>query len=96
MKYIAVSADSIGTGSKFNAIVSELIGRLALQGIFHIFVFTKPKYVTSFQYLGFKSLAISAYGAVLERGFPDIASYLADIKQPEKPVKKNCSHCNER
>lgn len=91
LKYIAVSADSIGTGSEFNSIVSELIGRLALQGIFHVFVFTKPKYVASFQHLGFKSLAISAYGAVLERGFPDIATYLADIKQPEKPVKKTAA-----
>ncbi|KRM06437.1 citrate lyase synthetase [Liquorilactobacillus ghanensis DSM 18630] len=91
LKYIAVSADSIGTGSNFNLIVSELIGKLALKGIFHTFVFTKPKYVTSFQHLGFKKLAVTEFGAVLERGFPDISTYLADIKQTENPVKKTAA-----
>lgn len=52
LKYIAVKTQD--GGSAFNKIVSQLINLAAAKGFFHLFVFTKAKYVLSFQSVGFK------------------------------------------
>ncbi|MEQ4550532.1 [citrate (pro-3S)-lyase] ligase [Weissella sp. GP1] len=80
IKYVAVcdkGADS--KGARFNRIISELEGRLVRKGQSHYFVFTKPEYVISFGYVGFKVLATSEYGALLEKGTPTIQTFIKNI-----------------
>lgn len=87
LKYIAASNESANSASLFNQIVSELINRLRQKGIFHAFVFTKPQYIQSFEYVGFTLLAQSTNGALLEVGSPAIQDYLAQIKKPQPSDK---------
>ncbi|MBS9338491.1 [citrate (pro-3S)-lyase] ligase [Fructobacillus sp. M2-14] len=84
IKYIAVSDDGSGeSGSRFNQLVSALEMKLAEAGHFQIFVFTKPQYETSFQHVGFNTLAKTDYGLILEKGTPNIDTYRKGL--PQKP-----------
>lgn len=79
IKYVAIDEASREGGSVFNKLLSSIINDLATRQIFHLFVFTKPSYSQSFQYLGFKELAATEKGCLLETGDQVITDYLADI-----------------
>lgn len=79
LKYIAVCNKGRESGTYFNTIVSDLLAKLAQQKIFHVFVFTKPEYVDSFEHVGFNALAFSEFGAILETGDTSITDYLNKI-----------------
>jgi len=80
LKYLAIDPEFQG-GKVFNKLVSTLINELANQNIFHIFVFTKPQYQTSFSYLGFQVVAQTENSALLETGDYSIDQYLAELPQ---------------
>lgn len=79
LKYVGVCNKGVTTGSRFNAIVGELVNRLFQQQVFHIFVFTKKKYSESFQHIGFEQLGDTDVAAFLEMGDPNIHDYLNDL-----------------
>jgi len=82
LKYLAIAPAYQG-GNTFNKLVSTLINQLAVQNIFHIFVFTKPQYQQSFQYLGFNVIAQTEKSALLETGDYSIDQYLEDLPKVE-------------
>lgn len=51
LKYLAISAHHREGGAFFNTVVSHLTELAAQRGHFHLFVFTKPQYVTSFTHV---------------------------------------------
>ncbi|MDR0299142.1 MAG: [citrate (pro-3S)-lyase] ligase [Streptococcaceae bacterium] len=75
--------------SRFNAILTELGRRLALREIYHSFVFTKPEYRQSFEYLGFHELVRTDRAVLLEKGKPDIQDFLINFDLPEKTKGKS-------
>lgn len=79
LKYIAIDDAYQNGGAMFNQVVSKLMNEAAQLGRFHLFVFTKPKYIKSFSYVGFHLLAEVEDGAVLETGTPDINDYLGQL-----------------
>lgn len=79
LKYVAVCEKFKDGGALFNQVVSHLVNEEATRGRFHLLVFTKPKYVASFGYVGFKPLAQTDQGALLESGTPGIDDYLAGL-----------------
>lgn len=79
LKYIAVCSKVKGHGENFNQLVSKLVNEAATMGRFHLFVFTKPKYVQSFGYVGFHLLAAVEDGAILESGTPDVHDYIKGL-----------------
>ena len=80
IKYVAVCDKGTDSkGARFNRIISELEGRLIRKGQSHYFVFTKPEYVASFSYVGFKPLVTSEYGALLEKGTPNIQTFVENV-----------------
>ena len=79
LKYVAVCSKYKGGGSLFNEVVSQLVNEEASRGRFHLFVFTKPKYVTSFGYVGFKLLGQTDQAALLETGTPGIQDFLQQL-----------------
>ncbi|MGO1970209.1 MAG: [citrate (pro-3S)-lyase] ligase [Levilactobacillus brevis] len=81
LKYVGVCNKESAQGSHFNTIISALMNLLAEREIFHVFVFTKNKYSASFQHVGFKELAHTDLGTVLETGDTDVADYVARIPQ---------------
>lgn len=78
LKYLAIEPDFQG-GAVFNKLVSTLINELAAQNIFHVFVFTKPQYKQSFEYLGFQVVAETDVSVLLETGDYSINQYIADL-----------------
>ncbi|AEV94576.1 [citrate (pro-3S)-lyase] ligase [Pediococcus claussenii] len=89
LKYIAVCNKYTTQGAYFNLIVSELIARLFQKKITHYFVFTKEQYSASFQHVGFKELASSEMGAILEGGDRNIEEYVSSITRiPNQDQKK--------
>lgn len=78
LKYLAIEPDFQG-GAVFNKLVSTLINELAAQNIFHVFVFTKPQYKQSFEYLGFQVVAGTDVSVLLETGDYSIDQYIADL-----------------
>ncbi|WP_137597030.1 [citrate (pro-3S)-lyase] ligase [Paucilactobacillus kaifaensis] len=82
LKYIAVSDDESYTGL-FNSIVSTLVSRLAQRGIFHVFVFTNPEHMASFEFVGFKKVAQTDFIVLLENGDQTIESYLQSLPRIE-------------
>lgn len=78
LKYLAIDPDYQG-GNTFNKLVSTLINDLASQSIFHVFVFTKPQYQQSFQYLGFSIVAATEYSVLLETGDYSIDQYIDEL-----------------
>ncbi|USS88154.1 [citrate (pro-3S)-lyase] ligase [Fructilactobacillus hinvesii] len=79
LKYIGVCHKTSENGAYFNKIVSTLLTQLGQQGIFHVFVFTKPQYSDSFQHVGFQEIVHSESAAFLETGPTSITDYLAQI-----------------
>ncbi|WP_221913634.1 [citrate (pro-3S)-lyase] ligase [Streptococcus halichoeri] len=79
IKYVASSQKDGRGASYFNSIISRLEQDLIKAGHTHYFVFTKEAYRQSFQHVGFKELAHSDFGAILEKGHPDINDYLHDF-----------------
>ncbi|XEO94654.1 [citrate (pro-3S)-lyase] ligase [Latilactobacillus sakei] len=78
LKYIAVDANYQG-GKMFNDIISALINALTQQGIFHFFVFTKPIYRQSFEFVGFKLLAQTSLAVLLEAGDASLQQFIAQV-----------------
>ncbi|AYE38845.1 [citrate (pro-3S)-lyase] ligase [Companilactobacillus zhachilii] len=78
LKYLAIEPEFQG-GAVFNKLVSTLINELATQNIFHVFVFTKPQYKQSFEYLGFQVVAETDVSVLLETGDYSIDQYIADL-----------------
>ncbi|GEO63831.1 [citrate (pro-3S)-lyase] ligase [Companilactobacillus nantensis] len=87
LKYLAIEPDYQG-GAVFNKLVSTLINELATQNIFHVFVFTKPQYKQSFEYLGFQIVAETSVSSLLETGDYSIDQYIAGLP---KVAGKNIS-----
>lgn len=82
LKYIAVDAN-YQDGKLFNDIISALINALTQQGIFHFFVFTKPIYRKSFEFVGFKLLAETAVAVLLEAGDVSLQQFIAQVPRLE-------------
>lgn len=89
IKFVAIKESERAGGSLFNTLISSVISDLATRHIFHVFVFTKPMYSQSFQYLGFKELASIEKGCLLETGDQTIMDYLSTI--PHKKGEKIAS-----
>ncbi|MDD9139011.1 [citrate (pro-3S)-lyase] ligase [Fructobacillus sp. CRL 2054] len=88
IKYIAVEDDGSGaSGARFNQVVSALEMNLAQAGHFQIFVFTKPQYQSSFEHVGFHTLAKTDYGLILEKGTPNIETYRAGLTKKPADAK---------
>lgn len=79
LKYLGVCNEDAVQGQRFNQVVTALEQYLFSQQIFHYFVFTKKKYLLSFQHLNFIKLAQTSQTAFLEGGMPDIKDYLASL-----------------
>lgn len=79
LKYVAIDAKYQQDGAMFNQVISYLVNQAATMNRFHLFVFTKPKYVQSFEYVGFNKLAEVEDGAVLENGTPNISDYIQTL-----------------
>lgn len=89
LKYIGVCNKNVEKGSRFNKIVSALMNERAQNGIFHLFVFTKPEYILSFEHVGFNLLAQVKQGGILETGDDSIQEYLDRIPQvADQNIKK--------
>ncbi|NVY96228.1 [citrate (pro-3S)-lyase] ligase [Lactobacillus sp. DCY120] len=89
IKYVGVCSKNSVPGARFNKIISSLTSHLFQNNIFHLLVFTKPKYVVSFEHVGFKVLARTEEAVLLETGTPDIQDYLAQLPQvPVNPASK--------
>lgn len=87
LKYVAVEDGS--AGALFNQVITKLTTLLAQQGIFHWFVFTKPKYAQSFQNVGFLELATSHWGVILEKGDQTVGDYTEKLLQgPQQSQQK--------
>ncbi|WP_334328587.1 [citrate (pro-3S)-lyase] ligase [Companilactobacillus sp. HBUAS59699] len=86
IKYVAVCSKYKEGGALFNKVVSYLLQQAAQMGRFHLFVFTKPKYVQSFEYVGFKKLAVSDTGAILETGVPGVTEYIDKLPHFEGKI----------
>lgn len=92
IKYVAVQETTIsGHSTLFNQLMTKLENFMAVEGRFHQFVFTKPIYQKSFEYIGFKTLAECEQGILLEKGLPDIKEYLSTIPRPKTPIDKVAS-----
>ncbi|WP_429971791.1 [citrate (pro-3S)-lyase] ligase [Fructilactobacillus sp. Tb1] len=83
LKYIAVCNLNSENGALFNRIVSQLLSILAQKDIFHVFVFTKPKYCKSFERVGFSLIVKDTDAAFLETGDQSIETYLANLPKFE-------------
>jgi Citrate lyase synthetase len=67
-------------------IIDHLIREAAEHGLTRLFIFTKPREVTTFETIGFRLVvSVPHYAALLEWGFPSIEEWLAGIA-PERPV----------
>lgn len=88
LKYVGVCNKDATNGARFNKVVTALQQYLFNEKIFHSFVFTKVKYSSSFQHLGFTELAHSDQAAFLESGTPDVNDYLADLPRIDQQEDK--------
>ncbi|ADG40362.1 acetate-SH-citrate lyase ligase [Leuconostoc kimchii IMSNU 11154] len=88
IKYVGSCAiGEISKGARFNQLMTALDNRMALLERFHQFVYTKPLYVQSFEHIGFKLLADSSSGVLLEKGSPDIQNFLNTIPKAPQGVQ---------
>lgn len=82
LKYIGVcDRGATSKGARFNQVMTTLENYMATLGRFHHFVFTKPRYIASFKHIGFGVLAESSLGAILEKGLPDVHSFIRQLPQ---------------
>lgn len=94
LKMVAVVPEHRDTGI-FAEIISALVKDAYQAGFEHTFVFTKPEYSQSFQYLNFRPLAQTESVAVLEYGY-SIQDYLnkwkSIVRQGENSgIVMNCN-----
>ncbi|MGY3742886.1 [citrate (pro-3S)-lyase] ligase [Leuconostoc inhae] len=88
IKYVGVCAiGETSKGARFNQLMTALENRMALLERFHQFVYTKPLYVQSFEHVGFKLLADSSAGVLLEKGSPDVQNFLNAIPKALQGVQ---------
>lgn len=88
IKYVGVCAiGEISKGARFNQLMTVLENRMAFLERFHQFVYTKPLYVQSFEHVGFKLLADSSSGVLLEKGSPDVQNFLNTIPKAPQGVQ---------
>lgn len=88
LKYVGVCNKDATNGARFNKVVTALQQYLFNEKIFHSFVFTKVRYSSSFQHLGFTELAHSEQAAFLESGTPDVQDYLANLPRVKQQEDK--------
>lgn len=81
-KMVAVRDDHQDTGV-FADIMNALVTDAYRSGFEHIFVFTKPMYSTSFQYLNFRPLCVTDSVALLEFGH-SISEYIKKWRELRK------------
>jgi len=88
IKYVGVCAiGETSKGARFNQLMTAIENRMALLERFHQFVYTKPLYVQSFEHVGFKLLADSSAGVLLEKGSPDVQNFLNAIPKALQGVQ---------
>lgn len=88
IKYIAISKEYRNSGL-LGELLSHITAVLAQKGIYHHFIYTKPSLSRSFQYFGFKEIALTDKVALLERSTKGIEFFrkeLAKFKTTEKTV----------
>lgn len=94
---VAVDAEHEGEGLS-SQVVGSLIQRAAEKGIWHLFLFTKPREASLFRDLGFSGVAATAEAVLLEWGKPDVEDYKADLRKQagEFPPNMSCVvvNCN--
>lgn len=80
LRCLAVASAHQGEGL-MNEIVSHLMEQEAQNGVFHLFLYTKPSAATSFAGLGFYEIVRSGTSAVfMENRHDGFASYLKELK----------------
>lgn len=77
---VAVDAGREGEGLS-SQVVGSLIQRAGEKGIWHLFLFTKPREASLFKDLGFSSIASTAEAVLLEWGRPDVEDYKSDLRR---------------
>lgn len=82
IKFVAISPAYRNSGATFNLLLSTVVQAMAARGRFHAMVVTKPMYQKSFQYIGFRVVAATSEGVMLETGDTSIHDYL--ITQPKR------------
>jgi [citrate (pro-3S)-lyase] ligase len=82
LKCIAVSEDFQGGGLAAR-IVSALIDEAARNGVFHLFLFTKPENESLFGSLGFYTITKTNDALLMENKKNGIAGFVAALKKPE-------------
>jgi [citrate (pro-3S)-lyase] ligase len=64
-------------------IVSGLVGEAARNGVFHLFLFTKPENEALFGGLGFYTVAKTAEALLMENRKDGVAAFVAALERPE-------------
>jgi [citrate (pro-3S)-lyase] ligase len=64
-------------------IVSGLVGEAARNGVFHLFLFTKPENEALFGGLGFYPVAKTADALLMENRKDGVAAFVAALEKPE-------------
>lgn len=82
IKCAAVDASYQGNGI-FNGLITRLIEFLGDKGILDIMVYTKPRNITIFEDLGFKTIEKTADVVLMERGLQGIDAYLESLDKFE-------------
>ncbi|MGY3779167.1 [citrate (pro-3S)-lyase] ligase [Isobaculum melis] len=75
-------------GEVFNLLLSHLMSELSNRGFYHYFVFTKPMYQQTFEYIGFQKVAATAEACLLEKGNQSIDEFVKCFSKKEKGVKQ--------
>ncbi|KGF76234.1 (Citrate (pro-3S)-lyase) ligase [Lactococcus lactis subsp. lactis] len=87
IKYVGTCNKDGNGAARFNQILTALEMRLMAKGISHYFVFTKPEYQKSFEYVGFQLLADSKFGVLMEKGKPNIQDFLSKFDRGNEKQK---------
>ena len=66
-------------------VVQHLMSRLAEEGKYHYFVYTKPENQTIFCSLGFQTIVETSEIVFMEQGFPNFKDYLLMLEKKKKP-----------
>jgi [citrate (pro-3S)-lyase] ligase len=81
LKCIAVSSD-FQEGGLAAKIVSGLVDEAARNGVFHLFLFTKPENEPLFGSLGFYTIAKTAEALLMENRKTGVADFVATLQKP--------------
>ncbi len=98
LKFIAVDGSEQGTGAAA-AVVSELVNYAYHEGIYKLFLFTKPDKELMFRSMGFYALTKTDSAMILENDSTGLKKYLASLKrQPDSDVPQTIgaivANCN--